>query len=291
MATARNLQINPYLATDGNDDDSSLTAALGPSTQLIPSGMDSDFSAVSAVTTVHDAAQAMVLYLTEPGTTTAISAGDLYQGQIGDCFLISSIGELAMNKPTAISNMIQANSDGSETVTLYEAANGKLPQFGTMSYKAVQVVVTNTFPTYSVDNGATQDVVGNQKEIWPQVLEKAVATLDGGYGAIANGGSPISAMEELTGKVATYMSPSNLTLTELQSYVKAGDLIVMDTPNSNSLPDGLVGDHAYMFNGVTGTGSSAMVHLLNPWGFDQPSAIMLSQLSKGITEVDIGQVR
>jgi hypothetical protein len=42
---------------------------------------------------------------------------------------------------------------------------------------------------------------------------------------------------------------------------------------------------------VTGTGSAAMVHLLNPWGFDQPSAIMLSQLSKGIAEVDIGLVR
>jgi len=213
---------------------------------------------------------------------------DLYQGQIGDCFLISSIGELALNDPTAISNMIHVNANGTETVTLHEAANGQLATFGTTAFKAVQVTVTNSFPNYSVDNGATQDVVGNQKEIWPQVLEKAVATLDGGYTAISNGGNPMIAMEALTGKTATYTQPSALTLTALLADVKAGDLIVMDTPNSNSLPNNLVGDHAYMFEGVTGSGSSAMVHLLNPWGVDQPTAIAFSQLSKGITEVDIG---
>ena len=230
----------------------------------------------------------MTLYLTEPGTTSAISVSDLYQGQIGDCFLISSIGELALDHPTAISNMIHVNSDGSETVTLYEAANGKLPSFGTTSFKAVQVNVTNTFPTNAVDNASTQDVVGNQKEIWPQVLEKAVATLDGGYSAIANGGSPIIAMEELTGQAASAMSPSALSLTELQLFAKMGDLVVMDTANKSSLPDNLVADHAYMFQSVTGTGSAAVVHLLNPWGFDQPTAIPLSQLSKGIVEVDVG---
>ena len=37
---------------------------------------------------------------------------------------ISSIGELALNHPAAITNMIHVNANGTETVTLYTAANG-----------------------------------------------------------------------------------------------------------------------------------------------------------------------
>ena len=59
-------------------------------------------------------------------------------------------------------------------------------------------------------------MLNGQKEIWVQVLEKAVATLGGGYNSIANGGNPMIAMEELTGQAATYMSPSALTVQELQ---------------------------------------------------------------------------
>jgi hypothetical protein len=230
------------------------------------------------------------LYLTEPGDIAAISLNDIHQGQIGDCFLLSSIGEIALLRPSFISNMIHVNSNGTETVTLYEASNGRLPGWSTTAFKPVSETVTNVFPSYSVDSGTSQDAVGSQKEIWPQVLEKSVATLDGGYAAIACGGSPVVAMEELTGHAATFMSPANLTLAVLQSFIKAGDLLVMDTLPYGALPDGLVNNHAYMFESVTGTGAAAAVHLANPWGFDQPAPILLSQLSRGIAEVDIGHL-
>jgi hypothetical protein len=230
------------------------------------------------------------LYLTEPGNGAAISLNDIQQGQIGDCFLLSSIGEIALLRPSFISSMIHPNSNGTETVALYEASNGRRPGWSTTAFKTVSETVTNVFPSYSVNNGIGQDVVGSQKEIWPQVLEKAVATLDGGYGAIANGGSPVIAMEELTGHAASFMSPANLTLASLQSLIKAGDLLVMDTLPYGALPDGLVNNHAYMFEGVTGSGATAAVHLGNPWGFDQPAPILLSQLSHGIAEVDIGHL-
>ena len=96
-------------------------------------------------------------------------------------------------------------------------------------------------------------------------------------------------MEELTGQATSYMSPASLTLATLQNYVAAGDLIVMDTSSGWGLPYGLVNDHAYMFDKLTGTGSSAAVQLLNPWGFDQPAAIPLTKIaSSGIVEIDIG---
>ncbi len=229
-----------------------------------------------------------VLYLQEQGNIAAISVSDINQGQIGDCFVLSSIGELALFHPASIMNMIHANPNGTETVTLHEASNGQLPGFGTTSFKSVSVTVTNSFPNYAVNNGANQDVYGGQKEIWPQVLEKAVATLDGGYGAIMNGGNPVIAMEELTGQPATYMSPAALTLANLNSFIAAGDLIAMDTSSAIGLPFNLVSDHAYMFEGVTMQGGVPMLTLGNPWGFDPPAAIPLSQLSQGVIEVDVG---
>ena len=230
-----------------------------------------------------------VLYLTEPNEAAAINVADINQGQLGDCFLLSSIGEEVLFHPSAISNMIHANSNGTETVTLFTARNGSLPGFGTTGFKAVSETVTNSFSAASVNNGATQNVVGNHKEIWPQVLEKAVATLDGGYTAIANGGNPMIAMEELTGQTATDLSPASLTLATLQKDIAAGDLMVFDTTAKSGLPYGLVGSHAYMFDKLTGSSSSAAVQLLNPWGFDQPAAIPLTRLAtSGIVEIDIG---
>ena len=98
------------------------------------------------------------------------------------------------------------------------------------------------------------------------------------------------AMEELTGHAASYMSAASVTLANLQSFVTAGDLVVMDTLSRGSLPNGLFNNHAYMFEGVTGSGASAMVHLGNPWGFDQPTPMLVSQLSHGFVEVDVGHL-
>lgn len=233
-------------------------------------------------------APGMALYLTEAGNGAAIDVADLHQGQIGDCFLISSIGELALTKSVDISNMIHTNADGTETVTLYGDRTGHAIGWGTTALKAVSVTVSNVFPNYAVDNGATQDVVGGVKEIWPAVLEKAVATLDGGYGSIANGGSPVLAMETLTGRAATFMSPAKLTLAVLQSDIAANDMITFDTFAKGGLPNNLVGGHAYMFEKLVVTNGVAAVQLGNPWGFNQPSLIPLSQITNSFAEIDIG---
>lgn len=237
----------------------------------------------------NSTALTQALYLQEPGDPGLISVNDINQGQIGDCFLLAAIGELALWHSNAIMNMIYANADGTETVTLHLAASGQLPTYGTTTFKTTTVTIDNTFPSNAVNNGATQDVVNGQKEIWAQVLEKAVATLNGGYAAISNGGNPMIAMEELVGQSTTWISPASLTIQMLQGFMAAGDLITMDTAGSGILPYGLVNDHAYMFEALTFVGGVPMVQLGNPWGFNQPALIPLSQLSTGIVEVDIGQ--
>jgi len=229
-----------------------------------------------------------VLYLTEPGDTNAISLDDIHQGQLGDCFLLSPIGELAMQDPSFIQNMIQNNGNGTETVTLYLDRSGRIPLPGDTNLVAHQVTINNTFSSSSVNN-AGQDVVGNQQEIWPQVLEKAVATLEGGYNAIANGGNPAEAMEELTGLAAYAFNPTSLSASLLSAFSAAHDMITFDTSSNSGLGYNLVSDHAYMFEKVVGSGSSASVQLANPWGVDQPSLIPVSQFAKNFVEIDVGR--
>lgn len=255
------------------------------STATQPTSVD---TATTTGTKTTAAAPKTALFLTESGDSTAISLNDLHQGQIGDCFLISSIGELARTESTAISNMIKVNANGTETVTLHVASNGQLPGFGTTAFKTTTVVVTNSFQSTSVNNGATQDVVGGVKEIWPQVLEQAVAQLNGGWSSIAYGGNPVIAMEELTGHAATAMSPASVTLASLQSMVTANDMIALDTSPAGNATYNLVGSHAYMFEGLVTKSGTTYVQAGNPWGFDQPSLIPVSALKSAFAEIDVG---
>lgn len=248
---------------------------------------DNAQAAVSASAAAKPSALVNVLFLQESGDSAAISVNDLHQGQLGDCFLIASIGELALTHPDAISKMIKVNANGTETVTLYTDKSGHVAGFGVTAFKATTITIDNNFSAAGVNNASNQDVLNGKKEIWPQVLEKAIATLDGGYSTIANGGNPMIVMQELTGHAATYMAPAQLTLAKLQSYIAEGDLIAMDT-GSSPLGFNLVNNHAYMFEKVTVVGGAAMVQVGNPWGTNQASLIPLLQLSKAFVEVDVG---
>lgn len=248
-----------------------------------------DFATTAMPVAAFGESPPQALYLAEPGTTAAISVADINQGQLGDCFLLSSFGEEALFHPEAIANMIHDNGNGTETVILFVDAAGVLPTYASTAFSPVPVTIDNNFSAASVNNGPGQAVAGNLKEIWPQVIEKAVATLDGGYAAIASGGFPAMAMETLTGRAAISMPSGALTFAMLQNFVAFGDLITMDTAPQPGLPFGLVSNHAYMFTGLTGSGATAAVQLANPWGFDQPAAIPLAALaSSGIVQVDIG---
>jgi hypothetical protein len=265
------------------------SVAYVPQAIPLPQRETQTASAGSSPVTTGSAAPTQVLYFPASDGVPAISVTDIYQGQIGDCYLCSSIGELALFQPSWITQMIQANADGTEAVTLYRAANGSLPTFGTTSFTAVAVNVTNTFPTNAVNNGATQDVINGQKAIWVQVLEKAYANLNGGYSVIGNGGWPVVAMEELTGCPATSYAPGSVSAQQLQSATANGDLICFDTAGSGQLAYGMFGDHAYMFESLSTVNGTVMVNLLNPWGFDQPNPIPLSQISSVCDEIDIDQ--
>lgn len=78
---------------DTTQDDTGVFSLVAPA-----SGFGAGAASVGADCVGAGSGLAMALYLTETGTSFAISTSDLYHGQIGDCFLIFSIGEIALER-------------------------------------------------------------------------------------------------------------------------------------------------------------------------------------------------
>jgi hypothetical protein len=152
-----------HTTSQNGSDDRTLTTSTGLVTADLP---------MSGAAVAEAKSLKQMLYLTEDGDTQAISVHDIHQGQMDDCFVLASIGEIALQKPAFISHMINACRGGSETVTLYEASDGSTPTWATKAFRAVHETVRNVFPDDAVNSGATQDVVAGHKEIWPQCWRK-----------------------------------------------------------------------------------------------------------------------
>jgi len=148
--------------------------------------------------------------------------------------------------------------------------------------------------------------------IWPAVVEAAYAKLhdtkifghdlgiNSGYGNIGGGSWPQPVLETLTGRDAQSYSPLVFLIVKgagLKSQFDNGKLIVMSTPESDGAQDGydkglnpygLIGGHAYTVINVYMKNGQEYVSLNNPWGFDQPQDIPLSELPKVSDVITVG---
>ena len=86
-----------------------------------------------------------VLFPTNSSGTPDFSVSAINQGSaLGDCYFLSELGEIAIQHPGDIADMIMASANGTETVTLYERASGGLVQYDETGYKRVQFTVSNS---------------------------------------------------------------------------------------------------------------------------------------------------
>lgn len=111
---------------------------------------------------------------------------DVEQGQIGDCWLITSMQSIAATHPEVIEENVQDNGDGTYTVTLYEDG------------EPIDYVVRPEFPA---SNGDPQyaDNPG-ERELWPLLYEKAMAQHMGGDWEDIDHDSPSTGIEAITGQ-------------------------------------------------------------------------------------------
>ena len=196
------------------------------------------------------------LFQTGPDGKPILNAfTDINQGDMGDCWVLSGLGAIAMANPQLLQSHIRANANGTYTVTLYQ--NGK----------PVEITVTDTVP-YSPKAGwdypYAHDLNGNDQ--WAMIYEKAYAELKGGYQTIEGGFGDIS-MSALTGQPGNRTSPGQISLTQIDNLRAQGYAFTAGTnPGNNDREDGgqLVGSHEYMVEAVNTTNQT--ITLLNPWG-------------------------
>eukprot|EP01037_Dinobryon_pediforme_P007662 gene7662-7723_t len=211
------------------------------------------------------------------------SINDVNQGYLGDCYLLSSLGEVAKQNASYISSMFTSNGNNTYGVRFYVN--------GVATYVTVNNFLTNTF-----NSGA---------DIWASLAEKAYAqlqasgvitgnTINSGnsWTTIGNGGAPEFALEEITGAsaitdfwgsgstVSTAVYNSSLVNTKYSTgssvasilNILASDLAKGDDVILTSLTDAkdsagkitLVSDHAMSIYGYDSL--TNMLEVRNPWG-------------------------
>lgn len=190
-----------------------------------------------------------------------INIDDVNQGSLGDCYLIATIASIAKTNPEFISNMITDNGDGTYTVRLYDAGTPRHIRVDADFYRD-----GNGNPAYA--HGA------DTREIWPAIIEKAYAKMNGGYDDIVSD-KPRAALLALTGNVPHWSHTSSNSLDSIYSQMEGalnrGRPVIASSLQSgdrNYEQNGLAFKHAYSVTGVyTDSNGQRWVNLRNPWGY------------------------
>jgi hypothetical protein len=218
--------------------------------------------------------------------TAGPGMNDINQGDLGDCFLLSSLAEVAQQNAGDITSMFTSNGNNTYGVRFYVD--------GVADYITVNTALADGGSEF---NSAT--------DIWASLAEKAYAQLqtagpvtgnsinDGNsWSTIGNGGAAEFALEEITGATAitdfsssgntwndvvynqslgmTGHSTGNATtavLSTLVSDLNAGDDLVLTSWTNATDSAGrqtLVASHAMSIYGYDST--TGMLEIRNPWG-------------------------
>ncbi len=217
--------------------------------------------------------QGLATFQNVPGALfkDGISPEDIKQGALGDCYLLSALSSLANVQPDVIKNAIRENADGTFTVTFHKDSLFGLFDKG---QKPIEVTIDNDFPT---KDGKTQLYTkAKDGELWPLVIEKAYAKLDGGYQRVGKGGSPATIWQALTGKsgamTANLVEGDGSIFRKLKNALDEKRPVAASTAPAlkNYEGTGLVKAHVYAILGVSEKDGERFVTLRNPWGHTEP---------------------
>ncbi|KAM8952816.1 calpain-1 catalytic subunit-like [Pelodytes ibericus] len=200
---------------------------------------------------------------------------DICQGELGDCWLLSSISSLTLH-PALLSRVVPEDQTFSPSEDYCGIFHFRLWQFGDW----VDVVVDDTLPTKGGQLLYTKS--DTRGEMWSALLEKAYAKVCGGYAALQGGAIP-EALEDFTGGITESVNISGQTLDDIWDLVSQseGDKSLMACYIQVSDPsdighvteEGLVLGHAYSVIAAqkvhSGSEEVSLLRLRNPWGFTE----------------------
>ncbi|MBJ7298182.1 MAG: peptidase, partial [Dolichospermum sp.] len=196
-----------------------------------------------------------------------LSADDVDQGAVGDCYYVATLASIAQEKPDYIQNMFTDNGDNTFTVRFYN--NGV----------ADYVTVDRYLPTYSSGNAVYAGWGGGSStsttnELWVALAEKAYAQLaesgwsrsstsTNSYAAIS-GGWMDTVIRQVTGLGTSSFEAVNMNQTQLINLVNSNQILTVGFVYAAGNTLGVVNGHAYTITAYNATNGT--FHLRNPWG-------------------------
>ncbi len=125
-----------------------------------------------------------VVYQTAQGVlfgTGGPSPNDIAQGWLGDCYFLSSLGEVAKQSPQTIQSMFINNNDGTYTVRFFEydaEDNDWRPDYVTVNLALPVMQQSGQFSFAGwYQNGRPTTYTDTSEVLWPSLVEKAYAQL------------------------------------------------------------------------------------------------------------------
>jgi hypothetical protein len=200
-----------------------------------------------------------------PGGPDPLS--DVNQGDDGDCWFLAGVGAIALTNPAVIEQNVHPNPNGTYTVTFYRDG------------RPVQITVTGDLPSGTKGTAGVTPYAhsGPNGSSWVAIYEKAYAELRGGYSRI-DGGFGDTSLADVSGRPATRGSPSDYSLSDIQSRIHQGYAITAGS-NSDDNPwwnfwdhpermDGnqVVTNHEYYVQSVDTNAHPPTITVVNPWG-------------------------
>ncbi|MGV0624330.1 DUF4226 domain-containing protein [Mycolicibacter minnesotensis] len=197
------------------------------------------------------------------------TAADVKQDSVGDCYLVATMGAIANADPQWIKDRVHYDGQtGNFDVTLWDGHE----------WKHLEVTQADIDTDIKRNGASWLDNGRPDAALWPAVIESAYAKLKypgvdladalGNDGGIGQGGHAKDAMEALTGNRGTVINPANVWLTNQHIDQEISGALAGHQPVTiSTTPDGapLTQSHVYVVEGISGTGSDAMVTLRNPW--------------------------
>ncbi|KAJ8604885.1 hypothetical protein CTAYLR_010417 [Chrysophaeum taylorii] len=204
-------------------------------------------------------------------TDYGFSAGDINQGKLGVCWIISALSVVA-ERHDLISRLFADTArspNGAHGISLF------------LDGVWQTVVVSDALPT-TADGGLafarSCDALTGRQTLWASLLEKALAKSYGSY-VSAVGGQIAEALQVLTGAstLSINIPQGNFTLlerlwTSLERW-KNADALPMGCATDNETVEGLLGSHAYSILAVKAYPEGRLLRVRDPHGFSHFPAV------------------
>jgi hypothetical protein len=205
----------------------------------------------------------------------APSYHNVNQGDLGDCYFLATLAEVALQDPSAIESMITNNGNGTYGVRFFVGG------------EAEYVTVNDELPTASKplwDNGSNLKFANGADgaPLWAELVEKAFAQLNAEPGAIhgqerneainayagISDGHPRDALAEITGQNSETFGPGKLVsdAVEIGAAFESGEEVELFLGNfpKDYQSHGLVENHVFEVIGYNASSDAFTLH--NPWG-------------------------